>query len=142
MRAVTSQRMSRCESYPYPSAPSSESHVLSLLSPSFLPSLLHLNRLWDAFGIGANDVANAFSTAVNSGVYTMSQAAVVAVSMEFLGAVTAGAGVAGTIQKGVLDANQFSGRESLLQLCMVCALIASASWLQFANRFALPVSTT
>ena len=72
----------------------------------------------------------------------MTQAAVVAVTMEFLGAVTAGAGVAGTIQKGVLDASQFTGRESLLQLCMVCALVASATWLQVANRYALPVSTT
>ena len=33
--------------------------------------------LWDAFGIGANDVANAFSTSVNSGVYTMAQVGVV-----------------------------------------------------------------
>ena len=41
------------------------------------------------------------------------------------------------MQQGHLLAGQ-----GLLQLGMVCALMASASWLQFANRYSLPVSTT
>jgi len=72
----------------------------------------------------------------------MQQVAVAAVIMEFLGAVTAGGKVSGSIQKGVLAASLFSKKEGLLQLAMVCALIASSSFLQFANYMAWPVSTT
>jgi len=98
--------------------------------------------LWDAFGIGANDVANAFSTSVNSGCFTMAQVGVVAMIMEFLGAVTAGGQVSSTIQKGILASSRYRGREGLLQLGMLCALIASSTWLQVANYMAWPVSTT
>lgn len=47
-----------------------------------------------------------------------------------------------TIQKGVLSASLFTGKEGLLQLGMMCALIASASFLQLANFMGWPVSTT
>jgi len=98
--------------------------------------------LFDAFGIGANDVANSFSTSVNAGVWTMQQVAIAAVLMEFLGAITAGSKVAGSIQKGVINTSLFVKKEGLLQLAMTCALMASSSFLQFANYMAWPVSTT
>jgi len=101
-----------------------------------------LFALWDAFGIGANDVANAFSTSVNAGCFTMAQVGVVAMIMEFLGAITAGGQVSSTIQRGILAASRFTGQEGLLQLGMLCALIASSTWLQLANYMAWPVSTT
>jgi phosphate/sulfate permease len=69
-------------------------------------------------------------------------AALVAVIFEFLGAITAGGRVSKTIQKGILTASKFKGKEGLMQVGFVCALIGSSSWLQFANYFALPVSTT
>jgi len=62
--------------------------------------------------------------------------------VEFLGAITAGAQVSGTIQKGILQASLFTKKEGLLQLGMLCALIASSTWLQLANFMAWPVSTT
>ena len=62
--------------------------------------------------------------------------------MEFLGAVTAGGQVSSTIQKGVLSASLFKGKEGLLMLGMTCALMASSTWLQLANYMSWPVSTT
>ena len=53
------------------------------------PHLLALGVIFaffDAFGIGANDVSNSLATAVNSGVFTMKQAAIVAPIFEFVGA--------------------------------------------------------
>jgi phosphate/sulfate permease len=60
----------------------------------------------------------------------MTQVAFIAPLMEFVGAITAGSKVASTIQKGVINTKLFVGKEGLLQVGMVCALISSASWLQ------------
>ena len=62
--------------------------------------------------------------------------------MEFLGAITAGGKVSGSIQKGVINTSLFMKKEGLLQLAMTCSLMASSTFLQFANYMAWPVSTT
>ncbi|KAG0175003.1 Na+/Pi symporter [Apophysomyces sp. BC1034] len=96
----------------------------------------------DAFGIGANDVANAFATSVSSGSLTLAQACIIACFTEFLGAVLLGSHTAETIKGGILSVTRFADQPELLMLAMMCALIGSATWVLFASKKGWPVSTT
>jgi|EP01043_Picozoa_sp_COSAG02_P040161 sodium-dependent phosphate transporter len=60
-----------------------------------------------SFGIGANDVANAFASSVGSGAVSYQKAVVIAAIFEFCGAVFLGSHVTGTIRKGIADLDQF-----------------------------------
>ncbi|SFV80902.1 Probable low-affinity inorganic phosphate transporter [hydrothermal vent metagenome] len=64
--------------------------------------------LFMAWGVGANDVANAMGTSVGSGAVTIKQAIIIAVIFEFAGAILAGGEVTATIRKGILDATTHS----------------------------------
>jgi PiT family inorganic phosphate transporter len=95
-----------------------------------------------AWGIGANDVANAMATSVGSKALTIKQAILVAAIFEFLGAVLAGGAVTGTIRKGIVDADLLSGSPELLIYGMLAALLAAGTWLLIASHNGWPVSTT
>ena len=95
-----------------------------------------------AWGIGANDVANAMGTSVGSGAVTIKQAIIIAVIFEFLGAILAGGEVTDTIRKGILDAALFANEPHLLVYGMLASLLASGSWLLIASSLGWPVSTT
>jgi len=95
-----------------------------------------------AWGIGANDVANAMATSVGSKALTIKQAILVAAIFEFLGAVLAGGEVTSTIRKGIVDASLLSGTPELLIYGMLAALLAAGTWLFIASRYGWPVSTT
>ncbi|MBT8106774.1 MAG: inorganic phosphate transporter, partial [Gammaproteobacteria bacterium] len=85
--------------------------------------------LFMAWGIGANDVANAMATSVGSKALTIKQAILVAAIFEFAGAVLAGGAVTSTIRKGIVDADLLAGTPELLVYGMLAALLAAATWL-------------
>jgi len=95
-----------------------------------------------AWGIGANDVANAMATSVGSRALTIKQAIMVAAVFEFLGAVLAGGAVTSTIRQGIVDTNGISDSPELLIYGMLAALLAAGTWLLIASRNGWPVSTT
>ncbi len=98
--------------------------------------------LFMAWGIGANDVANAMATSVGSGALRMKQAVVLAAIFEFAGAYLAGGEVTATIRKGIVEADAFAGDPNLLIWGMLAALLAAGTWLAIASRNGWPVSTT
>jgi inorganic phosphate transporter, PiT family len=98
--------------------------------------------LFMAWGIGANDVANAMAPSVGSRAITIPQAVAIAAIFEFAGAVLAGGEVTSTIRKGIVDAQLFASDPDLLIIGMLASLLAAALWLLVASRFGWPVSTT
>ncbi len=98
--------------------------------------------LFMAWGIGANDVANAMATSVGSRALTIKQAILVAAIFEFAGAVLAGGAVTSTIRKGIVDADLLAGSPELLVFGMLAALLAAGTWLLIASKNGWPVSTT
>ena len=95
-----------------------------------------------AWGIGANDVANAMGTPVGSGAITVKQAIIIAAIFEFAGAFIAGGQVTKTIRKGIIDPSTISGNPELLVYGMLASLLAAGIWLMFASTRGWPVSTT
>ncbi len=105
-------------------------------------SLAALFGIFMAWGIGANDVANAMATSVGSKALTIKQAIMVAAVFEFLGAVLAGGEVTSTIRKGIVNTDSLAGTPELLVYGMLASLLAAGTWLAIASRSGWPVSTT
>jgi PiT family inorganic phosphate transporter len=97
--------------------------------------------LFMAWGIGANDVANAMATSVGSGALRIKQAIVLAAVFEFTGAWLAGSAVTKTIRKGIVDSSVFTD-PNMLVWGMLASLLAAGTWLLIASRKGWPVSTT
>ncbi|MCY4426160.1 MAG: inorganic phosphate transporter [Halieaceae bacterium] len=98
--------------------------------------------LFMAWGVGANDVANAMGTSVGSRAITIKQAIGIAMVFEFMGAYLAGGEVTSTIRKGIIDPSVMAGTPELLVYGMLSALLAAAIWLLLASMMGWPVSTT
>ena len=99
-----------------------------------LLGLAVLFGLYMAWGIGANDVANAMATSVGSRAITIKQAIIIAAIFEFLGAFLAGGEVTATIRKGIIDSDVINDA-NVLVYGMLSALLAAAVWLTIASRF-------
>lgn len=96
----------------------------------------------DAFNIGANDVANSFSSSVSSRSLKYWQAMILAAICEFLGAVLVGNRVSDTVRKKILSVDAFEDDPTVLMLGMAIALVGSSIWLSIATTIGMPVSTT
>ena len=95
-----------------------------------------------AWGIGANDVANAMATSVGSKALTIRQAILVAAIFEFMGAVLAGGEVTATIRSGIVDTGLLSDTPELLIYGMLASLLAASIWLLIASHNGWPLTTT
>lgn len=95
-----------------------------------------------AWGIGANDVANAIGTSVGSKALTLTQAIVIAALFEAAGALLAGGGVTDTIRNKIINGALLSHDPDTLILGMLACLLSAGSWLIIATHFSWPVSTT
>ena len=98
--------------------------------------------LFMAWGIGANDVANAMGTSVGSKAITIKQALLIAIVFEFAGAFLAGGEVTATIRKGIIDPSILADTPELLVFGMLASLLAAGTWLMVASIKGWPVSTT
>ncbi|WOJ92517.1 anion permease [Congregibacter variabilis] len=115
--------------------------IVTAYGPQFL-GLACIAGFFMAWGIGANDVANAMGTSVGSGALTIRQAILIAIVFEFLGAYLAGGEVTETIRKGIIDPGLLEGSPELLVYGMMSALFAAGTWLLIASVRGWPVSTT
>ena len=95
-----------------------------------------------AWGIGANDVANAMGTSVGAKALTVKQAIIIAMIFEFAGAYLAGGEVTATIRNGIIDSSYYIQQPELLVYGMTAALLAAGLWLIIASYYGWPVSTT
>lgn len=108
----------------------------------YLFAISMIGAFIDAYGIGANDVANSWATSVSSRSVTFRQAMLAAGLCEFLGAVLVGARVTQTIKSGIISLSDFEGDAAVLLLTFTCVIVGSCTWLTIATRNAMPVSTT
>lgn len=109
---------------------------------SILLILTVLFGFFMAWGVGANDVANAMGTSVGARAITIKQAIMIAIVFEFAGAYLAGGEVTSTIRKGIIDPAYLEGSADLLVFGMMASLLAAGIWLFIATSFGWPVSTT
>ena len=133
-------------------------HVTTLIVVFFLPvvsaqtafteeytwvlALSVLATVFCAYGIGANDVSNAFASAIGAKALTLRQGVFLAAIFEFLGAILAGAAVADTIRGGIASQSAFESRPELLMYGMFVVDLTAGIWLLAATMYGLPVSTT
>ncbi len=97
-----------------------------------------------AYGVGANDVANAMGTSVGARAITIKQAIIIAMIFEFAGAYLAGGEVTSTIRSGIINVETagFDQNPELLVYGMLSSLLAAGTWLLLASWKGWPVSTT
>ena len=95
-----------------------------------------------AMGIGANDVANAFSTSIGSKALTMKGAVIIATIFEFAGALLMGSHVTETIRKDIANYECFEQDPVVLMYGCMYVLLSVGIWLFLASKYEMPVSTT
>lgn len=103
--------------------------------------LASIGAFFMAFNNGANDVANAFASAVGSKAITVRQALFIAAVLNLVGAVLLGAHVAETLIESVISPDVTIMPEEYV-LGMIATLIASGLFVLFSTLTGMPVSST
>jgi phosphate/sulfate permease len=116
--------------------------MLELLDYKWIIVMSGFMAFFTAWGIGANDVANAFGTSVGSKTLTIKQALLIAAVFEFIGAFFLGSTVTDTISSKIANLQSFANRPELFMYGMLCTDLASGLWILLATHLELPVSTT
>lgn len=93
-----------------------------------------------AFGVGANDAANAIGTAVGAKAITLRNAIIIAAIFESLGAILAGGEVTNTIRNQIIQPSNTSQLQMIYG--MLSASLSAGAWLLIASKKGWPVSTT
>lgn len=102
--------------------------------------LLLVSGVYVGWALGANDGANCMGTAVGARVRSLREAVLLVAVFGFLGSVTMGHRVIGTIGKGIVPLNRI---DSMLAMRIALAsMFAAGSWMILATYLRLPVSTT
>ncbi|CAI5453795.1 unnamed protein product [Caenorhabditis angaria] len=92
-------------------------------------------------GLGANDVADAFGTAVGAGTLTVTQAFVLASVVEMMGSVASGLAGNGGVSLQIIDTQQYAMDPEELVLGHLAMLIGCSVWLIIATFYGMPVSS-
>lgn len=118
-----------------------DTNIDMLEHSQLLLSLAGVFGFFMAWGVGANDVANAMGTSVGSKALTIKQAILIAVVFETLGALLAGSQVTDTIRSQIINVTVVQDPNTYV-IGMLAALLAAGTWLVVATNFGWPVSTT
>lgn len=94
-----------------------------------------------AFCNGANDVANAFASAVGAKALKMKTALFIASIVTFLGAVFLGGHVVSYIIDGLAPASMFTHKEAYI-IAMIAVLISAGIFVLLSTLVGMPVSST
>lgn len=94
-----------------------------------------------AFNNGANDVANAFASAVGSKAITVKQALIIAAILNLIGAILLGGTVAKTLLEAAISQDLSISTEQYI-LGMIASLLASGFFVLLSTLTGMPVSST
>ncbi|MDR1528770.1 MAG: inorganic phosphate transporter [Puniceicoccales bacterium] len=100
-----------------------------------------IGAIFVAFNNGANDVANAFASAVGSKALKIKHALLIAAILNFFGAILLGSNVSKTLIDGVVDIGCFHDKNAYVAGMLAC-MVATGSFVFISTRTGLPVSST
>jgi phosphate/sulfate permease len=101
-----------------------------------------LATFYCAWGGGANDCANSFSSTVGSGAITLRHAVYMAAIFEMAGVMLMGSHVSDTVRKKIIDIDMFLDEPAQLMFGMFCSILSAGIWLMVATYMEWAVSTT
>ncbi len=110
--------------------------------PLIIIVLSIIAAFYTSFMGGANDLANSMGTSVGSKSLTLKKALIIATIFSLAGSILVGSHVSLTIKKGIVDIDKLSNQPINIIIGMFAVLISAGLFLQIANLFGLPVSTT